>query len=393
MRKLYLFALFLVIYEFTAYSANDMIMPGMLKVVNDFHAPISYVALSLSLYMLGECFVQLWLGPLADRYGKRQIIICGNLSFLIFTLLIATSSSITQFMLGRWLQGSGMAFIAMGYALIHEKFDDKNAVKIIAIMGNISILAPLIGPLIGGIIVSYSSWHYVFILSLLLGTISLAGLSLYAPSSQLNHNNMRLKEILLHYRQIAASDNFSLGVVSTIFATMPLLIWIGIAPNLILYNLHLSYGKFIIYQIIAIGGLSISSIAMQFLAGKWKFHELIKRGCYISFCGIVLSFIGSGSINLIATGLFLYSFGLGLSNGSIIRLIMSNKNVSQSMSASLMTFSQTLAFALGIEISDYICSWFNYSGFSFSLSCILFSLVSIIISTKFANLNQSREWQ
>ena len=117
MRRLYLFALFLVIYEFTAYSANDMIMPGMIEVVRQFNVPISYVALSLSLYMLGECATQLWLGPLAEKYGKRKAILYGNFSFLVFTLLIASSFSIEQFMLGRWLQGSGMAFIAMGYAL------------------------------------------------------------------------------------------------------------------------------------------------------------------------------------------------------------------------------------------------------------------------------------
>jgi len=393
MRKLYLFAFFLVVYEFTTYSANDMIMPGMLKVVTEFHAPISYVALSLSLYMLGECAVQLWLGPLAERYGKRQTILYGNLFFLLFTLVIATSRSIEQFMLGRWLQGSGMAFIAMGYALIHEKFDDKAAVKIIALMGNISILAPLLGPLIGGVIISYSNWHAIFFLSLILGIISLLGLYKYAPNSDQPVQKMNLTQIINNYCKIARMPGFMLGVCCTIFGAMPLLIWIGIAPNLILYNLKLSYTKYIIYQIIAIGGLSLSSISMQFLAGKWQFHQLITRGCYIAFTGVLISFIGSSSINCIAFGLLIYSFGLGLSNGSIIRIIMSNKNISQSMAASLMTFSQTLSFALGIEVSDYICNNFNYSGFSFSLSCILFGVIALILTTRFATKNEKRQWQ
>ncbi|MEN9946847.1 MAG: hypothetical protein RLZZ293_1233, partial [Pseudomonadota bacterium] len=50
MRRLYWFAAFLVLYEFTVYSANDMIMPGMLDVVTSFNASITYVASSLSLY-------------------------------------------------------------------------------------------------------------------------------------------------------------------------------------------------------------------------------------------------------------------------------------------------------------------------------------------------------
>lgn len=393
MRKLHLFALFLVIYEFTAYSANDMIMPGMIAVVNQFHAPLSYVAASLSLYMLGECVVQLWLGPLAERYGKRITILWGNFAFLIFTMFIATSINIDQFMLGRWLQGSGMAFIAMGYALIHEKFDDKGAVKIIAIMGNISILAPLIGPLIGGIIVSYASWHYIFVVTGILGFISLCGLYRYTPESPNQIKKLELKQIIKHYLEIAKSPNFTLGVCCTIMSAMPLLLWIGLAPNLILHNLKLSYRAYIIYQIIAIGGLSASSISMQFLAGRWQLHQLIRRGVYISFAGVLFSFVFHWSINLLAGGLFVYSFGLGLCNGSVIRIIMSNKSISQSMAASFMTFSQTLLFAIGIQLSDYLCEQFNYSAFSFSLSCLISAIAAIILARIFAKRNQDRVWQ
>ena len=393
MRKLYLFAVFFVIYEFTTYSANDMIMPGMLAVVNQFHAPLSYVAASLSLYMLGECVVQLWLGPLSERFGNRRVILIGNLSFLIFTLIIACSMNIGQFMIGRWLQGSGMAFIAMGYALIHEKFDDKGAVKTIAIMGNVTILAPLIGPLIGGIIISYASWHYIFVVTCVLGLVSLIGLYRYTPQSTRKIEKMELRPILRHYREIIISKNFALGVTCTLMGAMPLLIWIGLAPNLILHNLKLGYRDYIIYQIISIGGLAVSSIATQFLAGKWKLHQLIRRGVYITFIGCLISFIGHQSINILAWGLFVYSFGLGLTNGSIIRIIMSNKGVSPSMAASLMTFTQTLAFAIGIQLSDWWCSKYNYSALSFTTTCLISSTIALYLILIFAKRNQNREWQ
>lgn len=393
MRKLYLFAIFFVLYEFNTYSANDMIMPGMIEVVNEFHAPLNYVAASLSLYLLGECVIQLWLGPLAERYGKRQIILLGNLSFIIFTILIATSGTISQFMLGRWLQGSGMAFIAMGYAIIHEKFDDKSAVKIIAIMANVTILAPLIGPLIGGLIVSYASWHYIFVLTGVLGFITLCGLYRYTPNSTTQIKKLELKPVLKHYLEIAKSKNYALGVACTLMGAMPLLIWIGLAPNLILHHLHLSYKSYIIYQIIALGGLAVSSILVQFLAGRWQFHQLIRRGCYLAFAGVVFSFIFHSSIELIAVGLFFYSVGLGFTNGSIIRIIMSNTNLSQSMAASLMTFTQTLFFAIGIQLSDELCKQFDYSGLSFTLCCLISSIVSMVLTRKFATRMIQREWQ
>jgi DHA1 family multidrug/chloramphenicol efflux transport protein-like MFS transporter len=393
MRRLYLFAVFLVLYEFTAYSANDMIMPGMLAVVNEFNAPLSYVALSLSLYMLGECVIQLWLGPMAERFGKRRIILCGNFTFLVFTLVIATSQNIHQFMLGRWLQGSGMAFIAMGYALIHEKFDDKTAVKLIAIMGNVSILAPLVGPLIGGLIVSKYNWNAIFILTGVLGLITLIGLYRYTPPSQPRLTDLKLVPILRHYLLIAKDPVYRLGVLSTTMAAMPLLIWIGLAPNLILHNLKLGYSSYIIYQMISISGLVFSSILVQFLAGKWKFAQLIYRGSFLSFTGLIVSFIGHASITVLSLGLLIYCLGFGIANGSIYRIIMSNSQVSQSMAASLMTFSQTLLYALGIQLTDYIASFSNYSALSFTSACLISGSISLCLNTTFAKRVINRSWQ
>src|SRR6476620_6559729 len=116
---MYLFALFFVLYEFTTYASNDMIMPGMIQVVRDFNAPEYFVALSVSLYILGNCVFLIMAGFLAERYGKRKIILLGNLLFLIFTLLILFSQNIHQFMVWRLIQGGGLAVIAIGYALIH----------------------------------------------------------------------------------------------------------------------------------------------------------------------------------------------------------------------------------------------------------------------------------
>lgn len=63
---MYAFAILLVLYEFTVYSANDMIMPGMLQVVQQFHVAEYYVAASLSFYILGNCAFILIAGFIAE---------------------------------------------------------------------------------------------------------------------------------------------------------------------------------------------------------------------------------------------------------------------------------------------------------------------------------------
>ena len=393
MRKLYLFAFFLVLYEFTTYSANDMIMPGMVSVIRQFNAPLTYVAASLSLYMLGDCAVQIQIGPLSEYFGKRKIILWGCFSFLVFTIFIAFSSNILQFMTGRFLQGSGMAFVAMGYAIIHEKFNDKDSVKIIALMANITILAPLVGPIIGGIIVSYSSWHYIFIVTGILGLISFSGLYKYTPRTRRQIKHLDFNGIIKHYLEIARSKNYMLGVFCTIAGALPLLIWIGLSPNIILYNLKLGYKEYVIYQLIAVGGLPISTILLQRLAGKLEFHKLIRLGCIIAFAGILFSVIFSFSINLLAVGLFFYTLGFGLANGSIFRIIMSiDPKLSQSMSASLLFFLQTLFFAIGIEISNSVCKHFNFSSLSSSLCWLFCAIIFLFLTFKLSSRIKDRKW-
>jgi DHA1 family multidrug/chloramphenicol efflux transport protein-like MFS transporter len=81
-RNLILFAVFFIIYEFNAYISNDMIMPGMIKVVTEFNSPVENIAKSLSLFIIGGSSLQIFLGPLCDRYGKRNILLIGNVFFL-----------------------------------------------------------------------------------------------------------------------------------------------------------------------------------------------------------------------------------------------------------------------------------------------------------------------
>ena len=240
--SLLLFAFSFVTYEGTTYAANDMIMPGMLMVVNEFHYPVSYVALSLSYYLLGNALLQLFLGPLAERVGKRKVIIFGNALFLLFTLFLALSSNMPMFLLGRVLQGTGLAFISMGYAIIHENFNDKDAVKLTAIMANVSILAPIIGPLVGGLIIHYAmSWRYVFVCSLITGSLSLLGLWKFTPEHNTPLTRLNFKEIINIYINILKTPSFFLGSTTIGFIVMPCMLWIAIAPTLIMKTLNLPF--------------------------------------------------------------------------------------------------------------------------------------------------------
>ncbi|HBM16820.1 MAG TPA: hypothetical protein DD381_10825 [Lentisphaeria bacterium] len=390
--QLYFFAAFFVLYEATTYAANDMIMPGMLEIVNQFNAGLNYVASSLSIFILGNTVIQLFIGPASDRYGKKIVLLLGNACFVIFTILIIFSGSIGQFLICRFLQGSCIAFVAIGYAMIHENFEDKPAVKLIALMGNVTIMAPLIGPVIGGLIIHSASWHAVFIVLAFTSLISLLGLTKYAPKKKNTIEKIEVNSLIKSYLLILKEKMFVLGAASICFTTIPIIAWIGLAPVLIMDHAGLGFKEYIIFQIIALGGLMLSSIIMQVIAGAHSFFRIMTTGNVMFALGIFWSFIFSWNPLLVAIGFFIYSFGLGLYNGMVWRILVSDMKHSKSMTISLLVFLQTIAMASGVEIVNLICEKFGFSFFVFSLPNLFCAIVGSILVYYFAKMNKNRQW-
>ena len=392
-KSLALFAIFFIIYEFNAYIANDMIMPGMINVVNEFHSSADNIAKSLSLYIIGGSSLQIFLGPLCDRFGKRNILLAGNLLFLIGSGIIPFATNIDQFLAARYFQGLGLCFIFIGYATIHELFDDKAAVKLCSLVSNISVFAPLIGPVIGSAIIIAANWRYIFIITAVLAIVSLIGLAKNMPNSKPTTEVMPFKEIISTYKKIISTRYLLQGALIIAIVCLPMIAWIGLAPVLVLKTLGKSYSEYIIYQSLVFGGFILSSISIQFMAGKFSFFTLITRGTILSFTGLLVSMLFYQNINIFIFGMFLASFGIGLFNGSIFRIAITSTGLSNSMSAAMLNIIQSGSMAASLEIVNQICDHFNYTIVSFAAVNLFSGIIMIILCFNFAKLVKNREWK
>ena len=392
-RNLIFFAIFFIIYEFNAYISNDMIMPGMIKVVTEFNSPVENIAKSLSLFIIGGSTLQIFLGPLCDRYGKRNILLIGNVFFLIASGVIPFVLNIDQFLAARFFQGFGLCFIFIGYAMIHESFDDKSAVKLCSLVSNISIFAPLVGPVIGSAIILAANWRYVFIVTAVLAITSLIGLAKNMPNNKPSRKAMTLKEILQTYLKIIRTRPLLQGGLIIAVSSLPLITWIGLAPILVMQTMGKSFSYYIIYQTLVFGGFIVSSISIQFMAGRISFYKLITRGSLIAVLGLVISLIFSSIHIVFILGLFLASFGIGIFNGSIFRIAITSTEQSNSMSAATLNIIQSTVLAGGLEVLNILCSKFGYSLFGFALLNLGSGIILLLLCLNFAKLVKLRAWQ
>src|SRR5574343_328533 len=159
----------------------------MLAITQEFSVSATWAPSSMSFYLLGGGSVAWLLGPLSDRLGRRRVLLTGVLFFSVCCLLILLTQNIQQFLAMRFLQGIGLTVIsAVGYAAIQESFAERDAIKVMALMANISLLAPLLGPVLGAFLIDYVSWHWGFVAIALLALLSWVGLKKQMPSHKVS---------------------------------------------------------------------------------------------------------------------------------------------------------------------------------------------------------------
>jgi fucose permease len=154
-----------------------------------------------------------------------------------------------------------------------------------------------------------------------------------------------------------------------------------------------SFAAYVVFQSLVFGGFILSSISIQFAAGRFSFYKLITRGTIVAVIGLTISFAGHQSYILFILGMFIASFGIGLFNGSIFRIAITSTGQSNSMSAATLNIIQASMLALGLEVLNKLCSLFSYSIFGFTLLNFVCGVVMLLLCLNFANMVKSRKWQ
>ncbi len=386
----YLFAFFLVLYEFLTYIANDMIMPGMIKVVASFNGPESAIATSLTAYVLGGASLQLFLGPLSDRFGRRPVMIFGALLFFICTLLIACSNSIHQFLFARFVQGMGLCFIAViGYATLQEIFAEMDAIRLISIMANVSITAPLLGPLLGAVFIHYFNWRFIFLIIAVFALLALWGLWRFMPEplGQIKHNGEEIKVTPLsinviagNYLALLKNRSFLLGSISLGLLCLPCVAWIGLAPVILVLDAKLSMVQYGLWQIPAFGAYAVGNICLHRLTHFKGLKSLVWIGFVIATIGLFAMYILPMCIShyylWLMPGLIIYFLGSGIATAPLNRFILFSTPVSKGTTSALISMITMTIQGVGIEVSNWI--YLSHNNLFFGLCCAGIGIMSLL---------------
>lgn len=245
--------------------AIDMYLPSIPAIAEDLGASIETVQLTLTAYLAVFALAQLFLGPVSDVLGRRATILGGLALFVLASLLCAAAPNLHWLLAGRCLQALGGAAVAVTIpALVRDVFEKDEYARTMSILMLVMAIAPLVAPLLGGIIVSRASWHWVFIA---LAGIALIGVVLFLGGIQ--------ETLHAEHRH-----RFHLG---------------GIARN---------YGQLLIHPVglgyLLTGGLSFAGMMSFIVSSPYVYIELygVQPNHYGLLFGLnVLTLIALGAIN------------------------------------------------------------------------------------------------
>jgi len=356
-RQALLFPLCLVLFEFATYIGNDMIQPGMLAVVASFNASEEWVPTSMTAYLAGGMFLQWLLGPLSDRRGRRPVMLAGVGFFILTCLAILFAQNIEQFMAIRFLQGISLCFIgAVGYATIQESFEEAVCIKITALMANVALIAPLLGPLAGAALIHVAPWQVMFVIFAALAAISFWGLWKAMPetSSRLGEA-LSVKSLLSDYKEVLRNHQFLCGALAIGFASLPLLAWIAQSPVILISGEGLSNFDYGLLQVPVFGALIIGNLVLARLTSKRSVEQLIKLGAVPMVIGLfvaaIATLLSEHTYLWMTAGLSLYAFGIGIANAGLYRLTLFSSDMSKGTVSAAMGMISMIVFTLGIELA------------------------------------------
>lgn len=191
--------------------AIDMYLPALPSMGESLSASTGQVQLTLSVYMVGFAIAQLICGPLADRFGRKPIMIGGFLLFAVASVICALATNIETLILSRFLQAlGGSAGPVLGRAAVRDIYSPRNAAKIMAILASIMALAPAIAPTLGGFMVVGLGWQSIFLAlggyALVMAAVIAAGIP--EPMRPEHRQSLRIGSLLKNYRAVASDISF-----------------------------------------------------------------------------------------------------------------------------------------------------------------------------------------
>ena len=360
----------------------DTYLPAFSGIAKALHATPVEMQQTLSAYLFGFAFMNLFHGALADSFGRRPVVLWGITIFTVASAGCALSQTVGQLVLFRALQGlSTGAGIVVSRAVIRDMFPPAQAQKVMSQVTIYFGVAPAIAPIIGGWLFVHLDWHSIFWFLTGVGVIlwganfRLLPETLHATQRQ----PFNVRNLMQGYRQLGSDGRFLLLALASGVPFNGMFLYVLSAPAFLGEHLGLAPQQFFWFFVLTISGIMAGSWTSGRMAGKVPPKQQIRYGFVIMLLVSV--------INVAANLLFVphaawallpiagFSFGWALMVPVVTLLVLDLYPERRGLSSSLQAFIGSTANGL---VAGAIAPLVMHSHQALAIASILFLSIGLV---------------
>ncbi|MCR8643240.1 Bcr/CflA family multidrug efflux MFS transporter [Paenibacillus sp. N1-5-1-14] len=336
------FALILGALSAFAPLSIDMYLPSLPTLSSDLGTTTSLAQLSLTACLLGLALGQLIVGPLSDKFGRRKPLLISLVIYAVASLLCAFGSSIYLLIGLRFIEGAtGAAGIVISRAMVRDMYEGSEMTKFFSLLMLVNGLAPILAPIVGGMLLKYVSWHGVFVVLALIGVVMFLAVLFGLPESLPTNKRSSggLTGTLRTFGRLLKDRSFIGYALTQGFITAAMFGYISGSPFVLQDIFGVSPQMFsVIFAINGIGIIIASQVAGR-LAGKVSETKLLVSGLLIAATGgisLFFTLLLDAGIIAVLIPLFLIVASVGIVGTASFALAMQNQGHSAGSASALL---------------------------------------------------------
>jgi DHA1 family bicyclomycin/chloramphenicol resistance-like MFS transporter len=343
-------ALIALLVAFPALS-TDMYLPALPLLRAEWGEPLLVINLTLIGFFAPYCLFLLIYGPLSDRLGRRRPLMVGIMVYIVASVLCALSVNARMMIAARVLQGAGAAAAsALSMAICKDLYDVSRRERVMAHIAVIMALAPMLAPVIGGWVLTWLSWPWVFSIQAGLGAVALVGVR-RMPESLKTRTDGNHWQMMGSYVHLVKNWRFSGLTLAMSVLALPFFAFIAGSSEIYITGFKMSATKF---------GYFFAFNAVAMMAGPFVFGRLCRRypsrrlmtvGFAGIFTGGVLMLLGPHDQPWgFALPMWLITFSFGLTRPASNNLILEQVDRDAGSASSLIAFTGMMVGVLSMGI-------------------------------------------
>ena len=310
----------------------NMILPSLPSLAAHYDAEYGVVSLAVSAYLAVTALLQLFLGPLSDRYGRRPVVLGSLAVFLVATVGCIVAPTVGAFLFFRMVQAAVASGIVLSRAIVRDMVPANRAASMIGYVTMGMSLMPMVAPMAGGFLDETFGWESVFVVTFAFGVVALW--LMWADLGETNlHQSSSFLAQFRSYPELGRSRRFWGYSLTAALASGAFFAFLGGGPWVASVVLGMSPARLGFY----FGFIAAGYMAGNFLSGRFAAQLGLNR----------MMLIG-GVVSTAGMALALVLFGLGLRTplsffGSILFVGLGNGLLLPSANAGIVSVRPHLA--------------------------------------------------